>query len=1246
MARSAGTRELLAALRQRRGITLITIIATVSAVLFEIAIPLLTGSAVDVATGAIDSTAATRLLPGLAPLQAIVTVLIAVAILRFLSQFARRYTAGRLSIDTQHTLRVRILQTLQRLDGPGQDGIVTGQIVSRSISDLNATQGLVAMGPMALGLLLQLVITAVVMLTVSPLLTVIALAFLPVIVLIAVLSRRSVYAATWVSQQATADLATHVEQTVTGVRVVKAFAQENREVERLDRLGRVLYSTKMRAAKLMSRFQPLLSNIPQLALVVNILLGGWLVLRGDITVGTFFAFSVFLTSLTQIVSMLSGLIVTLQMGMASLDRIAELLDISPGREDLPVPASLPEGPLGLRLSEVSFATSEQTVLDGLTLDVSPGETLALIGPPGSGKSMAVQLIGGFYAPDSGAIELIDARGNPVDTSNLTGADLRSAVTCVFDEAFLYSSSIRENIAMSSGASDAEIIHAAELAQAAEFIDDLPSGLDTVVGERGLTLSGGQRQRIALARALLARPRILVLDDATSAIDSSTEARIIAALRAELSEVTVLAIAHRQSTLDLAERVAIVDQGRVTLSGELTTLQDDPRYRKLMNPDPVPELAREELIAPAHEVLWPEQVTHSRTEHITNATGQIGGRPGGGGGGMGGRGMGGMSNITATPELLARVDRLPPATEQPTLDPDELRADHADFRVRDLFRTVSRLIVGLIGLLIVGVLTSLAFPTLMRWAIDDGVGQDSLQTLWEIAGLGVLVVLISWIAATALVVLTARTGERLLYGLRLRSFAHLQRLSMDYYEKNVSGQIMTRMTTDIDTLSSFLQTGLAQAIVSLGTLGGIITMLAFTDASLSLVAVAAIPIIGAATIVFRKISSQLYTAAREQVSAVNAAFQENINGLRVAQMHGKTEQALAAFTADSENYRRLRTRAQAAVALYFPGMNAISQITTAIVLGVGASRVADGSLSAGILIAFVMYLAQLYGPIQQLGQIFDSWQQATVGFRRITDLLATRPSVTDRGVRDDAALAAQGSLDFDHVSFSYAADSALIVQDLDLRITPGTTVAVVGPTGAGKSTVVKLLSRFYDPVAGSVTASGTDIRQFPLAHWRRTIAQVPQEAHLFIGTVAENISYGCPGASQEEIEDAVRRIDAIGIIAAIPGGFNGLVGERGRGLSSGQRQLIALARAELLKPDVMLLDEATATLDPATEAAVLEAADKITQGRTSVVVAHRLATAARADRIIVIDKGRIIEDGTHSELLHRESAYAMMWRAHR
>ena len=1185
----------------------------------QVALPALTGRAIDISTGQTPGSVAR-----------VAWAMVGVALLTWALSWVRRWSAGQLASQSQHWVRVGILRTLQRLDGPGQDDIVTGQIVSRSISDLNQFHMVLATLPMFATRALQLAVTLVAMFVMDLRLTVLSLALLPLILWEANRSRTALYAATWVNQQSAADLTAHVEQTVSGVRVVKAFGREERAIDELDTLSRTLYSVKMRAAKLTARFQPVLSQLPKIALVITIVAGGLTAINGGISVGGFVAFTSYLTSMTSMLSMLTNQYVRLQMGLSSVDRLGEVLALAPGRTEPDSPAQPPVGPTGLSFDDVRFSTGGHRVLDGLSLSVRPGEFLALVGPAGAGKSMAVQLAGGFYQPDEGSISLLDAHSRPTGYDSLTTTAIRSKVTCVFDEAFLFSSTIRENIAMGAPggrATDAEVREAARLARADEFIDELPEGYSTVVGERGLTLSGGQRQRIALARALLSRPAVLVLDDATSAIDAENEAVILRNLRESLNNVAVLAVAHRQSTVDHADRVAVMDAGRVVRAGARDEVVDSPEYARVMSPAE-PTTTAEPAATPGRDELWPD-VDKPSSEHILT-------------------GVPGARAITATPKLRKRVAALPPARELPGIDTSVLRQPNRPFRVANLFRAVRWLIAGTVVLLVVGVLADLAFPTLVRASIDRGIQPGDPQTLWLVGALALGVVAAAWASEALMTVLSSRSGERLLYGLRLRSYAHLQHLGLAYFERQLSGRIMTRMTTDIDTLSSFLQTGLAQAIVSAGTLLGVSVMLVATDPGLTLIALAAVPVIAVATWIFRRLSKRWYEAARTQVSAVNGEFAELIGGIRATQMHLGEERAQTHFAAESDTYRRYRMRSVALVATYFPGMQAISQIMTAVIIAVGGQRVAEGDLSVGVLVAFTMYLSQLYGPIQQLGQIFDSWQQATISFGRITELLGTRTTVPDEGTHPGAADAARGELMLDDVTFTYTPDSDAnpVVRDLSVTFAPGETVALVGPTGAGKSTVVKLLARFYDPVGGTVRASGSDIAEFPLPKWRRAVAQVPQETYLFPGTVAENIAYGVDDATDDDIEAAVRRIGALGVIAGIPGGFNHPIGERGRGLSSGQRQVIALARAEMLEPDVLLLDEATATLDPATEKSVLDATEQATARRTSVIVAHRLATAARADRVLVIDKGRIMEDGSHEALLSRGGTYARLWSINR
>lgn len=1231
-------RQLIAVAWERPWLTSLTIISAIAATLFELTLPLLTGGAIDIALGNTGDTLTTTVVErwtpsGLSVLAGVITLIIVLALARYVSQFGRRYTAGKLSIGVQHDIRLHTMRSLQRLDGPGQDNIRTGQVVSRSISDINMVQGLVAMLPMLIGNVIKLVLTLAIMVAISPPLTIIAAILVPLLLWAVALSRRALFASTWSAQQKAADLTTHVEETVTGIRVVKAFAQEDREVEQLEKTARELFAQRMRTARLTARFIPMVEQLPQIALVLNIVAGGYLAMTGHITVGTFVAFSSYLTSLSAVARSLSGMLMRIQLALSSVERIFEVIDLKPSHEDPADPAQLPAGPLGLKFENVEF----EGVLNGFDLEIKPGETTVLVGPAGAGKTMAVQLAGGFYQPTSGHISFTHAAGT-FPFPQLKDTDIRENLIAVFDEPFLYSTSIRENIAMGIDASDEQIEHAARLAQAHDFIAELPNGYEEVVGERGLTLSGGQRQRIALARAFLAHPRVLVLDDATSAIDASTEDRIFQALRKELSDVTIFIMAHRHSTLELGDRVGLVEKGQLTAYGTLAELSQNQRFAHLMamgfKEEQAPEFELDDETShttslPAAEQLWPE-VKFEKQYRILQPAG------GGGGGRGGGRGMA----VPATPELLAQIEALPPATEDPKVDVTRLRTSTQGFKLLNLFKQVRWLIAGVIALLLVGVAADLAFPTLMRKAIDNGVQAQDTTTLWVIAIIGAIVVLISWVAAVVNTIITARTGERLLFGLRLRSFVHLLRLSMDYFERTMSGRIMTRMTTDIDNLSSFLQTGLAQTVVSVGTLVGVVAMLALTDLSLALAALSVVPLIVILTLIFRRISSRLYTAAREQSSQVNAVFHESIAGLRTAQMHRMEDKVNANYAHEADEYRRLRVQSQTAIAIYFPGISAISEIAQAGVLGFGAVQVARGEISTGVLVAFVLYMGLMFGPIQQLSQIFDSYQQAAVGFRRITELLATQPSVPDAGTHTGAQSAATQKIKLVDVTFGYL--DTPILRNVSVDFEPGSTVAIVGPTGAGKSTVVKLISRLYDPNEGSVRAGDINIADFPLKQWRRTIGHVPQEAYLFSGTIAENIAYGDRFASKSTIEAAARRVGALNAIAAIPDGFNHHVGERGRNLSSGQRQLIALARAELIEPEIMLLDEATSTLDPATEMVILNASERVTQGRTSIIVAHRLATASRADRILVVDQGRIIEDGSHETLLSAGGTYARMW----
>jgi ATP-binding cassette subfamily B protein len=603
-------------------------------------------------------------------------------------------------------------------------------------------------------------------------------------------------------------------------------------------------------------------------------------------------------------------------------------------------------------------------------------------------------------------------------------------------------------------------------------------------------------------------------------------------------------------------------------------------------------------------------------------------------------------LPVAPRLLAAVAALPPAAAVPRLGGVDPTAPDPGFRLARLLRPVRGLLALGSTLVALDALSSLALPNIARLAVDGGITSKVPAVLLTATLLGLGVVAVSWLVVAAQTYVTARAGESLLYLLRVRSYAHLQRLGLDYYERELSGRIMTRMTTDVDALSTFLQTGLAQAIVSLITVVGVAVALLVTDVELALVALAVFPVLIVATVVFRRLSSRAYTDAREKVGIVNADMQENVTGVRIAQAYVREERSARRFAARSAAYRRSRLRAQRYIATYFPGVALLSEIATAAVLGVGAARLASGDLSAGVLTAFLLYLGLFFAPVQQLSQVFDSYQQARVGLRRITDLLRTPTTVAPEPQGEPVAVPdrLRGEVELRDVSFRYAGAATPALDRVSLRVAPGETIALVGATGAGKSTLVKLLARFYDAGSGAVLVDGVDVRRFRLADYRRRLGIVPQEAHLFTGDVAANIAYARPDAPPAQIEAAARAVGALDLVRGLPLGFRHPVGERGQGLSAGQRQLIALARAELADPDMLLFDEATAALDPATEAAVLAAGEHVTARRTAFVVAHRLATAARADRILVLAGGRVVEQGTHAELLAAGGAYAALWAA--
>ncbi|WP_431958424.1 ABC transporter ATP-binding protein [Nocardia lijiangensis] len=1178
-----------------------------------------------------------------------VTLLFAVGLGRFGASFARRVASSRLSLGVQHDLRRDVFAALLRLDGRARSGLSTGQVVSRAITDVTLIQMFLQLIPMVAGNVVLLGGALALMAVMSPGLTVIAVLVVPALWLITRSSQRQLFPANWDAQARAADVAMQVEGAVAGVRVVKGFGQEQYELETLERSARDLFRSRLRVTTITSRFAPAMQAVPAAGQALVLIVGGLLALHQSITLGTFLAFMTYLVSFVGPIRQFSMLLTVNQQGKASLDRVREVIDTpAPATPTATIHPS-PGAPPRVEFRGVRFAFDGAAVLDGVDLIVEPGETLALAGGAGSGKSTLVQLLPRQFAPDAGSV-----RFDGTDLRDLP--DARAMVAMVFEDTHLMADTVRANVAYGRpDADDDSVWHALHLAAADEFVAALPDGLDTRLGERGQRLSGGQRQRIALARALLTDAPILVLDDATSAIDARVEELIFARIAAEVRRRTTIVVAHRLSTLALADRVAVLDGGRVAELGTLRELQDSGElFRALFTPPDPTAIGGDAPDRPSAPtaLLWVEPTSEvdDDARALEQAAKAFAQRAAGAGGPMGrGGGPGMLATAPPSGDIGTLIDRLPPLRGEPQVPESFARTPDPRFSLRRLLRPFALPLLAGLALVGADALAQIAIPFLVRYGIDHGVLAGAREVLLLAAGLALAVVALDWAIGVAQVRVTGQAGERLLFGLRVKAFAHLQRLGLQFYERELGGRIMTRMTTDVDGLSAFLQTGLATALTSALTIAGVVVALLVIDAGLAVVVLALLPVLLISTLVFRRLSVPAYTLARDRVSAANAYLQENVDNIAVTQAYRREAVNQAEFERRSWAYRDARLHSQTLMAVFFPFVELMSVAATAAVLAVGVHDVRGGSITAGTLIAFLLYIDLLFAPIQQLSQVFDSYQQAIVGVDRLAALLRTEVATPEA---DDARPVDRlsGAIELRGLGFSYEpADSGSAARralgEVNLRIAPGQKVALVGETGAGKSTLVKLLARFYDPTEGAVLVDGVDIRRYRLRDYRKRLGVVPQEPFLFGDTVRAAIAYGNPEATPAEIEWAARAVGAHEMIAALDHGYYQPIGEHGRNLSAGQRQLLALARAQLVEPDILILDEATASLDLATEAKVRAAVDVLTAGRTTLVVAHRLATAADADLIAVIGDGRLLEGGTHAELLARRGAYSALWAAY-
>jgi ATP-binding cassette subfamily B protein len=1107
------------------------------------------------------------------PLDLYITNFVLLAFWGFVFGLMQRQTASRIGYQLEYDLRTWLHEKLSSADPKQLDELAGGQLVTRALTDLQMLELLLTIIPILFIAVTLLSAVAVIMLVINLPLGLLALVVLPVNGIIVARIRRRLWALSWATLDRRAQVTTRVDEAVRGIRVVKSFGREEFEASRVRDAAARAYAIVLARVRLVARYHVFLKALPIAVNALLLILAGRFIARHDFTLGDLLVFLAFTQVFSTLAQSFDQIVSIWLLAKAGAGRIFDLVALAEpeGRGGRATSASADAGEL--RFDDVSVELLGRRAVDRLDFAVEPGRTVAITGGSTSGLSSIAALAVAMLRPTSGTVSL-----DGVSLVDLDPLSVRRAVRVVSEDPFLFGRTLRENLRIGSGdrdVDDAVLLAALEVAGASSVVDELPLGLDTVLGERGLTLSGGQRQRVALARAVVAPPRVLVLDDALSAVHPALELDILRRVRAHCPKTSVLVLTKRPSIAAIADtHIALADQHDLSEPSTASTT-------------PPPEF-----------------------------------------------------EIPSDPKLLKAFLEIPQDGDEPEVsEADVARSDRAP-TARNVTAPFARRI-AIVGLLL-GLFTVIGLMPegLIAVAVNDfrdHVHGNADKVALIIAVVAGVIAFVEY----ALRIAVAKISEGVMYLLRRRIFARLSRLGIDYYDREFPGRVAARVVFDLDQVSTFVDQGLYQAATALALLVSAFAVMFVWNSSVALAVIAFLPLLIVLTAVQAPLGYRAYLRVRHRLGDVVTRLQEDVNGRYVIDAFSVRADATNEFNRRARELRSARRWSTSLANIYLQSVEAILLLSTAVLISKAGNLALAGTLSVGSMIALQLYLDKALAPIPLMFAVIQSYLAARASFTTLGEpyAAAVRPDIS--GSTTPVPHLA-GAIHYEGISFTYPETARQVLHDVDVKIEAGSLVAIVGPTGAGKSSLAKLLARIYDPDSGRVLVDGTDLRTLDLRGYRDQLGVVPQDAFCFRGTVAENISYGRPAATRDELRAAVELVSGGPLIDEMRAGLGTTVEEDGRNLTAAQRQVIALARAVLVQPRILVLDEATSSLEGEVEANVLAAIREL--DATVLFVTHRLNVAREADSILVVDSGGIVEQGHHDELIALDGVYASLWQS--